>query len=362
MPEFYVMEFKEGNVFEDCEFPELDREEEKAECWKVAIKTLSILSTLPLDVLDLPKSFGPPPHKPVPFYERQVKGLLRVSEAQGRTKIPVHLRKDLLGKPYPKETTGKIEGEETMVPYLQRGAKRVGEQEKGNGVWGLVHGDYKIDNLIFKRNEKGRWKVVGVLDWELCTLGSPLSDLGNLTLPHSIDPSDVPDECKPASISHSRLLSSRGQPQIPLDNKLPGTSNLLKGLRNIPKDILCVPHVEDLEKYWVGCMQSGEAWKERVMDVWIAEGGKRTESTPVVEGSRWEHPIKGLAWVRSWMLWRLAIISQGIAARSALGQASSAAATVDSLYFDMFGRLAGKCAEVDEETPKDGSVGVKAKL
>lgn len=31
MPEFYVMEFKEGNVFEDCEFPELDREEEKAE-------------------------------------------------------------------------------------------------------------------------------------------------------------------------------------------------------------------------------------------------------------------------------------------------------------------------------------------
>jgi hypothetical protein len=31
MPEFYVMQFKEGNVFEDCEFPELDREEEKAE-------------------------------------------------------------------------------------------------------------------------------------------------------------------------------------------------------------------------------------------------------------------------------------------------------------------------------------------
>lgn len=58
----------------------------------------------------------------------------------------------------------------------------------------------------------------------------------------------------------------------------------------------------------------------------------------------------------------MAIISQGIAARSALGQASSAAATVDSLYFDMFGRLAGKCAEVDEETPKDGSVQVKAKL
>lgn len=31
MPEFYVMEFKEGNVFEDCEFPELDDEKEKEE-------------------------------------------------------------------------------------------------------------------------------------------------------------------------------------------------------------------------------------------------------------------------------------------------------------------------------------------
>ena len=34
MPEFYVMEFKEGNVFEDCEYPELEDEEEKAE-WQV---------------------------------------------------------------------------------------------------------------------------------------------------------------------------------------------------------------------------------------------------------------------------------------------------------------------------------------
>lgn len=34
MPEFYTMEFKEGKVFEDCEFPELDSEVEKAE-WYV---------------------------------------------------------------------------------------------------------------------------------------------------------------------------------------------------------------------------------------------------------------------------------------------------------------------------------------
>lgn len=62
-----------------------------------------------------------------------------------------------------------------MVPYLQRGAKQLGAEEKKKGVWGLVHGDYKIDNLIFDKDARGRWRVVGVLDWELCTLGSPVS-------------------------------------------------------------------------------------------------------------------------------------------------------------------------------------------
>jgi len=130
-----------------------------------------------------------------------------------------------------------------------------------------------------------------------------LSDLGNLTLPHSIDSADVPDECKPASISFERLQKKRGDAPI-TTKKLAGTSNLLKGLRNIPKDVLCVPHIRDLEAYWVECMKRGEEWNGKVMKVWEAEGGQRTESTPAVSHSRWEHPIKGLAWVRSWMLWR----------------------------------------------------------
>lgn len=40
----------------------------------------------------------------------------------------------------------------------------------------IVHGDYRLGNMMLDRDNPGR--VVAVLDWEMCTLGDPLSDLG----------------------------------------------------------------------------------------------------------------------------------------------------------------------------------------
>ena len=59
-------------------------------------------------------------------------------------------------------------------------------------------------------------------------------------------------------------------------------------------------------------------------------------------------------WVRSWILFRLAIIAQGISARAALGQASSADAKADNRVFNFFGRMAW-----DAKRDADGEKGSK---
>ena len=39
----------------------------------------------------------------------------------------------------------------------------------------VVHGDYRIDNTLLNRHDPGR--VAAVLDWEMSTLGDPLTDV-----------------------------------------------------------------------------------------------------------------------------------------------------------------------------------------
>ena len=53
----------------------------------------------------------------------------------------------------------------------------------------LVHNDYKLDNAMLAAHDPGR--VVAIFDWDMCTLGDPLADLGAL-LTYWTEPGDPP--------------------------------------------------------------------------------------------------------------------------------------------------------------------------
>ena len=64
------------------------------------------------------------------------------------------------------ETVGKIPAFDGLMGWY---AKNLPDETKTGSR--IVHGDYKLDNVIFHPVEN---RVIGILDWELCTLGSPV--------------------------------------------------------------------------------------------------------------------------------------------------------------------------------------------
>jgi aminoglycoside phosphotransferase (APT) family kinase protein len=85
------------------------------------------------------------------------------------------------------------------LPDLVRLGERLGERLPDRQAAAVVHGDYRLDNVVV---DPGDGRVVGVLDWEMATLGDPLTDLAStvvwwdgirgLDSPVAAVPGDVP--------------------------------------------------------------------------------------------------------------------------------------------------------------------------
>jgi aminoglycoside phosphotransferase (APT) family kinase protein len=73
------------------------------------------------------------------------------------------------------------------IPEIDQLAKWLKENDDGDETSTLVHGDYRIGNLMLHPEAP---HIVGVLDWELSTLGHPLADLAHATAMWHITPEE----------------------------------------------------------------------------------------------------------------------------------------------------------------------------
>ncbi|KAJ5143576.1 uncharacterized protein N7515_002363 [Penicillium bovifimosum] len=161
---FYIMEFLDGRHFTDPSMPGVSPEERTA-LWKDAVRTLAKFHNVDPKSVGL-DTFG----KPTGFFDRQIKTFTTISKAQAAV-VDVDT----------KEPVGELPHFNDMVAFFSQ--KSMQPLDRGT----LVHGDYKIDNLMFHKTEP---RVIGVLDWEMATVGHPLSDFCNLTGPYVMDNAD----------------------------------------------------------------------------------------------------------------------------------------------------------------------------
>ena len=149
---FFIMEYLDGRVFADQSLPGLEASE-RQQIYEQMNHTISAIHRLDYVSLGL-ETFG----KPGNYFARQIARWSRqVREAN--IAIPDSLNKlmDWLPEHIPAE-------DETS----------------------LIHGDFRMDNLIFHKTDL---RIIGVLDWELSTLGNPLADFAYQCMAWRIPPS-----------------------------------------------------------------------------------------------------------------------------------------------------------------------------
>ena len=140
---FYVMEFADGQVLRDrAQLEQLDG----AAATALAVELVEVL--VRLHRLD-PEQVGLGDlGRPQGYLQRQLRRWARQLEAS-------HSRD---------------------LPELTRLAERLGARLPPGQRTAIVHGDYRLDNVVV---DTGRGKIVAVLDWEMATLGDPLADVAS---------------------------------------------------------------------------------------------------------------------------------------------------------------------------------------
>ncbi len=138
---FYLMEYVPGRIFWEPALPEVTPSDRTA-IYDQMNRVLVALHSVDVEAAGL-ADFG----RPGSYYERQL---------------------DRWVKQYRASETETIEAMEQLITWLQENTP------EDDARVSLVHGDFRLDNMIFHPREP---RVLALLDWELSTLGHPYADL-----------------------------------------------------------------------------------------------------------------------------------------------------------------------------------------
>ena len=138
---FYVMEFMDGRIFWDPALPDMTADA-RGRVYDEMNRVLATIHEVDVEAVGL-GDYG----RPGDYFARQLSrwtGQYRLSETESITEM------------------------DQLIAWLEANLPA------DDGLVGIVHGDYRIDNLLFHPVEP---RVIAVFDWELSTLGHPFADL-----------------------------------------------------------------------------------------------------------------------------------------------------------------------------------------
>ena len=138
---FYVMDFVEGRIFWEQSLPGMEAAERSA-IYDEINRVIAELHKVDFNALGL-ADYG----KPGNYFNRQI---------------------DRWTRQYRASEIDTIEAMERLMEWLPQHIPQEADPQVS-----LVHGDYRIDNVIFHPTEP---RILAVIDWELSTLGHPLAD------------------------------------------------------------------------------------------------------------------------------------------------------------------------------------------
>jgi aminoglycoside phosphotransferase (APT) family kinase protein len=187
---FYVMEFMQGRILWDQTLPGMSPSE-RAAIYNEMNRVIAALHTVKFAERGL-TSYG----KPGNYFDRQI---------------------SRWSKQYVASITQPIDEMDQLMAWLPQ---HIPAMARAEHMVSIVHGDYRLDNLMFHPTEP---RIVAVLDWELSTLGHPLADFSYHCMAWHIPPGafrgiggvDVASLGIPTEEEYIRLYCERTQLTTP---------------------------------------------------------------------------------------------------------------------------------------------------